>query len=167
MLLWPFSLKLYGRPEVAQACHRLQDEHGVDVLVVLVAAYSATILRRNLGPGQVAELQVVTSDWRSQVIEPLRRLRRDLKRDHISIEPLGRSALRDVIKNAEVEAERLQLSAMERWLAGQSTDPAELTLSPDLLGLHETGAGGDELALIWRVAKEIAASLNEHAEQSD
>ena len=43
---WTFSLRIYGQPGVPPACLTLQDEHGVDVNVLLFALYAASCGRQ-------------------------------------------------------------------------------------------------------------------------
>ena len=54
--LWDFSLEVYGRPKVAETCLRLQDEFGVDVPVLLFAAWLAAEHSATLGRADVAQV---------------------------------------------------------------------------------------------------------------
>ena len=38
---WAFALKIYAQPGIAEACLRLQAEAGVDVMMLLTAAFAA------------------------------------------------------------------------------------------------------------------------------
>ncbi|CAM3654591.1 hypothetical protein BOSP111201_18520 [Bordetella sputigena] len=123
---WAFSLAIYARPGVPDACLGLQDGHGLDVNVLLFALYAG---QRGiaLGIDDYAALETVVSDWRRQVVAPLRGIRRHVKTT-LGGEGGGPSMEREVyeaIKRAELAAERAQQARMEQWLAARPTaDPA-------------------------------------------
>lgn len=126
---WDFSLRIYALPDVAPACLRCQDEAGADVNIVLLLLWTATGGVR-LSPKEVAALDAGVSEWRSQVIEPLRALRRRLKSK--SLDASG--AFRERVKGLELEAERLEQEALATaagpWLArGQIPDREAATLN--------------------------------------
>ena len=104
---WRFSLALYARPGVAEACVDLQDRHGVDVNVLLFLLWLAATGRR-LSAGEVKAVDDRVDAWRAAAVVPLRALRRKLK-GHSS---LGNDdaveELRIRIKSIELDAERLQ-----------------------------------------------------------
>ena len=105
--LWDYALATYAIPEVAQACLQLQDEQGVDVLILL---YALWLEERGeaLPAGAVEEIDLALAPWRAEVIEPLRLLRRRWR---------GRqdvAALREPVKQLELEAERHQIDVLKR-----------------------------------------------------
>lgn len=80
---WNYSLWLYAQPGVSDACLRLQDEHGLDVNLVLFCIWSGLA-----GPGRLTrdELGVAIArggQWQREVVEPIRRIRRTLKKDSL------------------------------------------------------------------------------------
>ncbi|WP_162914958.1 TIGR02444 family protein [Desertibaculum subflavum] len=77
--LWRFSLRLYRRRGVADACLALQDRHGIDVNLLLYAAYAAVSGRGAVDAGALAAANRAIEGWRLLVILPLRRLRGQLK----------------------------------------------------------------------------------------
>ena len=99
---WNYSLRLYAQPGVSDACLRLQDEHGLDVNLVLFCIWSGLA-----GPGQLTpeELNAAVArgrQWQSDVVEPIRKIRRRLKQD-----PLGASA--ELVQYFRPRAQALEL----------------------------------------------------------
>ncbi|MGI9291937.1 MAG: TIGR02444 family protein, partial [Gammaproteobacteria bacterium] len=72
---WTYSLRLYAQPQVQDDCLTLQDEHGLDVNLVLFCIWAGLD-----GPGQltVDELNEAIargSQWQSEVVERIRYIR--------------------------------------------------------------------------------------------
>lgn len=111
---WQFSLRVYGQPAVPEACLHLQENCGVDVNVALFLLWHASE-GRELSAQEVAEIDAGVAAWRQEIVVPLRSVRRALK---------GREAdppsarLRQSIKQAELESERLQQESLYRTAAG-------------------------------------------------
>jgi uncharacterized protein (TIGR02444 family) len=103
--LWDYASTLYGLEGVAPACLVLQDRFGVDVNLLLYAAWLAQQQRR-LDTIHVKALDAVVSDWRDQVVRPLRALRRQL---HAVAEA---TELYEGVKTLELQSEREQLDRM-------------------------------------------------------
>jgi uncharacterized protein (TIGR02444 family) len=108
---WRFSLGLYRRPGVGDACIALQDSCSVDVNLLLFLLWLAASGRR-LGIAEVKDLEAKASGWRETVVVPLRSLRRSLKGRALLVEPGAAEAFRSRIKAVELEAERLQQEAL-------------------------------------------------------
>jgi uncharacterized protein (TIGR02444 family) len=108
--LWTFSLAFYRRPGVAAALIALQDGAGLDVSLVLFALWLGLS-----GRGRLDCLALVAADrevqaLRTEVIQPLRALRRRLKD---AGDPDIRS-LRDKIKGLEIDAEKAAQDRLAR-----------------------------------------------------
>ena len=110
---WRFSLALYSQPGVPPACLALQDKHGVDVNVMLYGLWLAT-QGRMLSSGDMERIDAAVGPWRSEVVVPLRGVRRVLKEPADAFATPETAALRDRIKAVELEAERLQQEALFR-----------------------------------------------------
>ena len=106
--IWEYSLAAYGRPDVAQACLRAQDELGVDVNILLYASWLASTDQR-LNFSHLEGLDQAVRDWRERVVSPLRGLRREL-RDYAEAE-----SVRDAVKSLELQAEQQQHDMMWRY----------------------------------------------------
>ncbi|MEP5764118.1 MAG: TIGR02444 family protein [Halieaceae bacterium] len=99
---WDFSLDTYARPGVAAACLALQDQHGVDVNVLLYACFAAG-RGVTLAKADLDAMDAVIEEWRCEVVKPLRMLRRRLPEA---------TPLRDLVQQAELSAEQEQQGRM-------------------------------------------------------
>jgi uncharacterized protein (TIGR02444 family) len=108
---WRFSLGFYRQPGVADACLVLQDRFGADVNTVLFLLWLATD-KRQLRQETVQSLADKVRAWQSDVVLPLRELRRRLKSASPLVEASTAEVFRNKIKATELEAERLQQEAM-------------------------------------------------------
>ena len=117
---WTFSLRLYARLGVPPACLALQNGSGVDVNVMLFGLFLAEA-GRGLAAADIAAIIGAVEAWKSNVVVPLRGVRTWLKTPPATIDPNGASALRDRIKAAELEAERLQQEALFAAFPAAST----------------------------------------------
>ncbi|WP_201838491.1 TIGR02444 family protein [Microvirga zambiensis] len=130
-----FALAFYAHPGVSPACLKLQDEGGVDVLMLIALLYADVRLGRPLNTAGIATLDAEIANWRRIVILPLRRVRVQLKPGWAEVPDANRLALREKVKALELEAEFIQLSAIETWLQAHSSNaglPLEQAL-PELL----------------------------------
>ncbi|MDX1541744.1 MAG: TIGR02444 family protein [Geminicoccaceae bacterium] len=124
---WRFSLRVYGTPGIETICLDLQDRHGLDVNLVLFAGWLGTRGVR-LTAGRRGALEDRVRPWRDQAVCPLRAVRRDLKAW------LGRPAnepvrdviegLRDRVKRAELDAEKVEQRLLVVVAAGWPADAA-------------------------------------------
>ena len=121
---WNFIVARYRdlTPDELKYLHGQQDAHGLDIVLHLFQAYSALRLGRSLTPDEVASAESQIAGWRSEVILPLRRLRRGLE-DPPSFatgQPESAQALRALIARAELEAEQAELYALCDWLSSMA-----------------------------------------------
>ncbi|HLX16152.1 MAG TPA: TIGR02444 family protein [Bradyrhizobium sp.] len=105
---WAFALELYARPRVAEACLKLQNEAGVDVMMFLMVAYAAVRHRILLTAAEIRELDEACHPWREQIVWPLRAIRSGLKTEPRPAPNSETEAFRSKIKAVELDAERLQ-----------------------------------------------------------
>ena len=120
---WRFSLAFYERPGVAEALIALQDRGSFDVNVTLFALWFGISGRGVLGHDLLAAAEREATALRSEVVEPLRELRRRL-RGHPDA---AVQRLREGVKELELAGERLVQEHLDR-LARQgcrSDEPAE------------------------------------------
>jgi len=118
--LWSFTLNLYARPGVEQACLDLQAS-GANVCTLLCGAW--------LGQRGVActadrlwEIRQLATPWHDEVVQPLRALRTRWRTAAVSDTELA--TLREQVKGLELEAERELLSRLEKLTQGWSVDTA-------------------------------------------
>ena len=120
---WRFSLAFYRREGVATASLTLQDHCGVDVNLLLFLLWLAQSCRC-VAADDIAALDARLGRWRSEVVVPLRSMRRMLKADAPLLAPPQADAFRDGVKALELEAERLQQEAMFAAAATLRAQPA-------------------------------------------
>jgi len=98
---WAFSLDLYARPGVADACLRLQDVYGLDINLLLLCCW---LERRGcrLDATELAAAEARAEPLRTQILAPLRAVRRALKTMPLA----GAAGLYVRVKEVELAAER-------------------------------------------------------------
>jgi uncharacterized protein (TIGR02444 family) len=111
---WDWAVKVYGGEGVAEACLRLQDEDGQNVPLLLWAIWLACE-GWSVSESQARKAADLARNWSSELIAPLRLLRRRLKTELSTGDEALRLPLREKIKAIELEAERalmLQLAGL-------------------------------------------------------
>lgn len=103
---WQFSLDFYQRDGVAGACLMLQDRLGLDVNILLYAAWLAS-QGRTATVADFEQVDLLIAPWREEVIRPLRRIRRWLKEPGPDVPAGSVGEYRAGIKSAELEAEKI------------------------------------------------------------
>jgi uncharacterized protein (TIGR02444 family) len=137
---WEFSLATYGREGVPPVCLALQDELGVDVNILLYAAWLAS-MDEQLTSSHLAGLEDRVRPWRRRVVQPLRALRRQL-RDYPSA-----AAVREQVKQLELDTERQQQDSMRHYYGNsQPLSAVEGTLRANLRELVDCLPGRREEA---------------------
>ncbi len=123
---WDFSLVVYHRPGVAAACLALQDRHGLDVNLLLFCCWAGSQGRR-LDAVDFERLMGSVGEWQRSVVGPLRGVRRRLK-DLPGSASGQLGALRQAVKDCELEAERIEQTMLHDAFArpsGASSPAAE------------------------------------------
>ena len=115
--LWDFALRLYGAPGVSDACLTLQDKSGVDVPLLLFAAW-LTDNDTPLPGDEIARIDGVVADFREEVVKPLRAVRRRLKTGPHPAPTAQTEQLRDGVKGVELQAEKIELNVL--WNEGRA-----------------------------------------------
>jgi uncharacterized protein (TIGR02444 family) len=105
---WAFALALYARPGVAEACLTLQNEAGVDVMLLLVATFAAVKHRLVLTPDEIRALDEASRLWREQIVWRLRAIRIELKTGPRPAPNSATEQFRSQVKALELAAEKLE-----------------------------------------------------------
>jgi len=161
---WDYSLAVYGKPGVAEACLCLQDEAGADVNLLLFFCWLATVRNAALDGAAVRDVVERTEGWRNQVVRPLRGVRRWLKGGAEGLTPESVEALRSEVKRIELESERLQQD-MLFGLAGP-TDPARrdaAAVRRDVdanIGIYLSLIGAPRTDALARACRTVAAAAS-------
>ena len=115
MSFWDFSLKIYQPVAVREACLRLQNDHGLDVNMVLFCCWYANKYG-NLNNDLFMHCHEFSRTWSDQVVKPIRSVRTSLKESGCTALPVDESACmkyREHVKQIELEAEKLQQMSLE------------------------------------------------------
>ncbi len=74
---WNYSISLYRRPGIEAVCLELQRRHGLDVNLLLFACWLSS-RGIELDPAALARARKAVVTWQTEVVRPLRALRRRL-----------------------------------------------------------------------------------------
>ena len=105
---WAFALAIYAKPGVAAACLTLQDEAGVDVMLLLAATFAAVKHRVLLTPDEIKALDEACRLWREQIVWKLRTIRMELKTGPQPAPSSATEPFRSQVKALELAAEKLE-----------------------------------------------------------
>jgi len=106
-MIWEWTLAAYGRPGVADACLRLQDEFGQNTNLLLWAVWAEA-----RDPALLSRAAETARTWEAAAVAPLREARRALKAKLPPVDDAAREALREDVKAAELRAERVLLETL-------------------------------------------------------
>lgn len=119
---WDFSLTIYPRPGVAEACLALQERHGLDVNLLLFCCWAGARGRALTG-AELARLVAAARPWQEGVVKPLRAARRWLKTQATAPGELA-GPLRGRIKEQELAAERIEQQVLAGCLLPDAGEPS-------------------------------------------
>jgi uncharacterized protein (TIGR02444 family) len=105
---WSFALAIYARPGVADACLTLQNEAGVDVMLLLTTTFAAVKHCVLLTPHEIRALDEACRPWREQIVRPLRTIRSGLKKGPQPAPGNATEPFRSQVKALELAAEKLE-----------------------------------------------------------
>ena len=113
---WRHCVDVYEKQAVDLL--RQQDENGLDVVLHLFAGYARERHGIALDDAEMEELALLVRPWREGAVLPLRALRRAMKDKPAPGAGGARSAeaVRGLVQQAELRAERAQLEALCGWL---------------------------------------------------
>ena len=140
--LWAFSLAVYGADGVGPECLDLQERFGVDVNLLLFAAYAGAREGVQLDTSDIAAAAAAVSAWHGEIVRALRGARHGLKPLSLDASnPLqaATAVLRTKVKAAELEAEKIEQAMLWLWsqrhLAGRTRSDAAVALVANLHAL--------------------------------
>ena len=155
---WEFSLAFYAREPVGAACLSLQNRRGCDVNILLLCCWLATLKLSITEAGIKSAIDSV-ADWRRNVLEPLRGVRRnvmDAPRERVKAE---RRAIKDAVLAAELDGEHAAQSRIVAVVGGD-VDPTEVgTIQSIAANALETYLGLLALEPEEQDVRDIAALL--------
>lgn len=121
MTLWRWAVATYDRPGVKDALLDLQNQHGVDVPLLLWRLWLHEHGRAVEAEAEARAL-AFTREWREKVVGPLRSSRNALD----VIEADGARRLRIEVLEAELFAEKVQLENLEALPTAPAPETADL-----------------------------------------
>jgi uncharacterized protein (TIGR02444 family) len=128
---WAFALAIYARPGVAEACLTLQNEAGVDVMLLLTTTFAAVKHRVLLTPDEIRALDEACRPWREQIVWPLRTIRSGLKTGPKPAPSGATEPFRSHVKALELAAEKLENKLLVEGLPLRS--PEKQIVRPEQL----------------------------------
>lgn len=147
--LWTFSLAVYGGNGVADECLDLQERLGLDVNILLLAAFTGAVEAVQLESRDITAASAAVADWQSEIVRPLRQARRALK-------TASAEALRAQVKASELEAEKIEQTMLWQWSRQHFANRPRIdragALANNLRGVLEFyGQAGDASAAVPRL----------------
>lgn len=125
---WRFSLRVYGTPGVAEECLEVQDAAGVDVNVMLYAAWLGVTRGVVLEDADVQRIDAAVAAWSAGVVQPLRSVRRGLKQDP-DIADVEVRTLRKRVADVELLSEQVEQAMLYRVTGQLGRRIAELEVA--------------------------------------
>ncbi|MCW9045570.1 MAG: TIGR02444 family protein [Alphaproteobacteria bacterium] len=104
---WNFSVKVYGREGVHDACLALQFSHKTDVNLLLYCCWAGVIGATPLSKEQFSKANKATEDWHRQVVTPIWQAQRNLKETYSSVDNTIQDELRKRLVSFEIDAEHV------------------------------------------------------------
>lgn len=120
----PFALALYAVDDVSAACLLLQGRLGVDVNLVLYAAFIGAAGAQVLTPAHLNSARARVDEWHRQVVRPLRSVRQRLKTGPSPAPTPATMALRRELQHLEIKAELVELAELDAVAAAHDGPPA-------------------------------------------
>jgi uncharacterized protein (TIGR02444 family) len=125
---WAFALAIYAKPGVAEACLTLQNEAGVDVMLLLMATFAAAKHRLLLTADEIRALDEACLPWREQIVWPLRAIRSELKTGPRPAPNEATEPFRSQVKALELAAEKLENRLLAECLPLRPAEKETVTL---------------------------------------
>ena len=139
--LWQYSLQLYRQQGVEIVLLQLQDQFSADINVLLASSFLAAQGQRLTEPLFKA-WQASCSDWQQHSVQPLRALRRHLKKQP------DVAAFREKLKHLELEAEQIEQQRLwqdiEQLAEQEKEKPFELLVRANLSYYLQTLPGCEQ-----------------------
>ena len=167
-----FAIDVYRVDGVSAAALSLQARCGVDVNVLLLAAYVGAVARSRFTLDDAAAAAARTGPWQREVVGPLRALRTRLKDGPAPAPGQAAAALRERVKSIELDAEMIELDDLAALAAelgspgptGDAVARATAAMEEVLRYATErapTGPEHDAVAVIARAAARFEEGTDE------
>jgi uncharacterized protein (TIGR02444 family) len=145
--IWDFALAFYAQDGVQGDCLTAQDRFGLDINALIFALY-----RTRLGTGFDARDAVsLCETMTNTIVGPIRVARIALKTPPASVDASAAHALREKVKAAELDGERLTLEALTRLPDGPPAPSLGAALT-SIAAATDIAIGADLEMLLKRLA---------------
>ena len=119
--LWNFAVSYYRDQDIQEQCLLLQEACDADIPLVIFSLWLSTkSVRIDLAEWQQVFNEIDT--WRKKVVMPLRDLRKQLKLGPTPAPCNDTNELREMIKLAELNAEKIELNQLESQLENKKIE---------------------------------------------
>ncbi len=105
---WDFSLDFYSRDGVAPLLLKFQEDWQADVNLLLYCCWAGVAGAPRFTESEMVAVCQVVECWQSEVVMPLRTIRKSLKKDTRGGPGPWAGEVRDSVQQAELTAEQLQ-----------------------------------------------------------
>lgn len=120
---WDYSLSVYGKVGVADACVYLQDKYGLDVNLLLFCTWLGASGRGSLEQGEIESCIRRTGDWRARVIEPLRSIRRACRAEPLGVPEFLLQIFQPLMREIELDAEHVEQLVLAEFIRNKPAEP--------------------------------------------
>jgi uncharacterized protein (TIGR02444 family) len=162
---WDFSLEVYGRAGVPQACLELQSAHQLDVNILLYCLWHGASGRGALDAGEMERVIGAVTEWHEKVVRGMRAIRQLLKGGMPPAPEELSEPLRAAVQALEIDfehVEQLMLAAtIDRAPDGSAEDEtciraalANVGRYFDTLSVRQSAADRRSLAVLLKAAFE-------------
>ena len=124
-----FALALYGSEGVADACLNLQNQHDLDVNLVLFAAFVGAERRQRFTTFSLEAARARVDAWHREVVQPLRLVRQRLKSGPLPAPNDATGSLRRKLAQLEIEAEMIELDELGALIPEVHSPPSPRSTS--------------------------------------
>jgi uncharacterized protein (TIGR02444 family) len=153
LALWDFSLSLYSKPHIAECCLHLQDTYDVNITILLWSAWLEQQQIQLTYEKLTAALTLIES-WDTDYVQTLRKLRRQMKQE-FAHNLVSVSATRELIKKAELAAEKQALHWLENLAGSWSVAASEIARGENIA--FYLASLNISLAIIAQVKKQMTS----------
>lgn len=160
-----FALAVYAGDGVAPACLLLQGRFGLDVNLLLFAAYVGAARSQALTPAALNAAKARVDPWHREVVRPLRSVRERLKSGPAPAPNPATIGLREQVKEIEIHAELIELDELESLIltlgtaAGDAADRARAALEVVVQATENREPTDDERDAVSTIAVAAARQI--------
>ena len=114
---WNFSLEVYSKKGVSDACIALQEKCGVDVNILLFCCWTASVGHPVLSKHEVTLLCRTAADWNNDIVQKLRSVRKSFKIKNYKCNEEEVRQLQKQVLEVEIKAEQIEQFKLMRTVA--------------------------------------------------